>query len=82
MADDTTSKFKKMLSFFEGIRDERNTAANTASRIGRAFIMLLDYCANGVAGLYLSKRKMMRRRTSSPWARLRWAGTQPLEGRS
>ena len=44
MADDTTSKFKKMLSFFEGIRDERNTAANTASRIGRAFIMLLDYC--------------------------------------
>ena len=22
MADDTTSKFKKMLSFFEGIRDE------------------------------------------------------------
>lgn len=57
MADDTTSKFKKMLSFFEGIRDERNTAANTASRIGRAFIMLLDYCANGVAGLYLSKTK-------------------------
>lgn len=57
MADDTTSKFKKMLSFFEGIRDERNTAANTASRIGRAFIMMLDYCANGVAGLYLSKTK-------------------------
>lgn len=57
MADDTTNKFKKMLSFFEGIRDERNTAANTASRIGRAFIMLLDYCANGVAGLYLSKTK-------------------------
>lgn len=57
MADDTTSKFKKMLSFFEGIRDERNTAANTASRIGRAFIVLLDYCANGVAGLYLSKTK-------------------------
>lgn len=57
MADDTKSKFKKMLSFFEGIRDERNTAANTASRIGRAFIMLLDYCANGVAGLYLSKTK-------------------------
>lgn len=57
MADDTTSKFKKMLSFFEGIRDERNTAANTASRIGRAFIMLLDYCANGMAGLCLSKTK-------------------------
>lgn len=57
MADDTTKRFNEMLSFFEGIRDERNTAANTASRIGRAFIMLLDYYANGVAGLYISKVK-------------------------
>lgn len=57
MADDTDKRFKEMLSFFEGIRDERNTAANTATRIGRAFIMLLDYYANGVAGLYISKVK-------------------------
>lgn len=29
--------------WFEGIRDERMTAANTATRVGTAFLMLLDY---------------------------------------
>jgi len=31
--------------FFEGIRDERRTSANTATRIGTAFLMLLEYIA-------------------------------------
>ena len=31
--------------FFEGIRDERRTAANTATRIGTAFLLLLEYIA-------------------------------------
>lgn len=32
-----------MRRFFEGIRDERVTRANTATRIGSAFLMLLNY---------------------------------------
>lgn len=32
--------------FLEQIRDERMTSANTATRIGRAFIMLLDYMSD------------------------------------
>ena len=32
-----------LLSFFEGIRDERRPRANTATRIGEAFILLLGY---------------------------------------
>ena len=33
-------------AFFEEIRDERRTHANTATRIGTAFLMLLDYLAS------------------------------------
>ena len=32
--------------FFEGIRDERGTHQNTATRIGTAFLLLLDYMAS------------------------------------
>ena len=39
MAQDTNY----MRRFFEGIRDERITHANTATRIGTAFLMLLHY---------------------------------------
>lgn len=41
MAQDTS--FIK--SFFEAIRDERGTHQNTATRIGTAFLLLLDYLA-------------------------------------
>lgn len=37
---DATEYMKK---FYEAIRDERMTAANTATRIGNAFLMLLQY---------------------------------------
>ncbi len=33
--------------FFEGIRDERGTHRNTATRIGTAFLLLLDYLVGG-----------------------------------
>ena len=39
MAQNTTH----MRQWFEGIRDERVTHANTATRIGQAFLMLLNY---------------------------------------
>ena len=35
-----------LYSFFEAIRDEKRPRANTATRIGEAFLMLLDYLAN------------------------------------
>lgn len=41
MAQDTSY----IRSFFEGIRDERGTYQNTATRIGTAFLLLLDYIA-------------------------------------
>ena len=31
--------------FFEGIRDEKGMYRNTATRIGTAFLLLLDYVA-------------------------------------
>lgn len=40
--------------FFEGIRDERRTSANTATRIGTAFLLLLDYLAS-IDNPYLRK---------------------------
>ena len=40
--------------FLEQIRDERMTSANTATRIGRAFIMLLDYLS-GTDAPYIRK---------------------------
>ena len=42
MAQDTTY----IRQFFEGIRDERGTHQNTATRIGTAFLLLLDYLAS------------------------------------
>lgn len=43
-------------SIFEGIRDERRTAANTAVRIGNAFLALLDMLAGlNLDDKYLSK---------------------------
>ena len=41
MAQDTSY----IRSFFEDIRDERGTYQNTATRIGTAFLLLLDYIA-------------------------------------
>lgn len=41
MAQDQTY----LRQFFEGIRDERGTHQNTATRIGTAFLLLLDYLA-------------------------------------
>lgn len=40
---------------FEGIRDEKRTAANTAVRIGNAFLALLDMIEGTLPGIYLSK---------------------------
>lgn len=53
MADN--NRQKQVQTYLEGIRDERNTAANTATRIGRAMLMLLDYFSNGVSDRFLSK---------------------------
>ena len=39
----------------EAIRDERGLHRNTATRIGGAFLALLDYLRDNVAGKYLSK---------------------------
>lgn len=33
-------------TLFEGIRDERRLQANTANRIGNAFLSLLHFCAD------------------------------------
>lgn len=41
---------------FEAIRDERRTSANTATRIGEAFLSLLSYLENA-AGYFLRKDK-------------------------
>lgn len=38
-----SKKADEVRSVLEGIRDERRTAANTATRVGNAIIMLLDY---------------------------------------
>ena len=43
-------------SQFEGIRDERRLAANTAYRIGDAFLSLLHFCADETSDKYLSKQ--------------------------
>ena len=48
--------YSALRSMFEGIRDERRTAANTAVRIGNAFLALLDMLGNlGLDDKYLSK---------------------------
>lgn len=44
----------KLKEIFEGIRDERVKHANTATRIGNAFLSLLEYAAND-NGTYLSR---------------------------
>lgn len=41
---------------FEGIRDERRLQANTAYRIGNAFLSLLHFCADETSDKYLSKQ--------------------------
>lgn len=40
-----TQVLEKLRTLFEGIRDERGTHANTATRIGNAFLALLSYLA-------------------------------------
>lgn len=39
--------FDTIEKFFEGIRDERGTRANTATRIGNALLMVLSYIKDG-----------------------------------
>ena len=40
-----TQVLEKLRTLYEGIRDERGTHANTATRIGNAFLALLSYLA-------------------------------------
>ena len=54
MSEDTINSLRKL---FETIRDERRMHANTAERIGNAFLALLDYIKNAVSDLYLSRVK-------------------------
>lgn len=51
MAEDYNSLKER----FEGIRDERGLQRNTATRIGRAFLDLLDYLRSNVDGKFISK---------------------------
>ena len=41
-------------TLFEGIRDERRLQANTANRIGNAFLSLLHFCADETSDRYLN----------------------------
>ena len=41
----TTQALQQLRTMYEGIRDERRTYANTATRIGNAFLALLSYLA-------------------------------------
>lgn len=43
-------------TLFEGIRDERRLQANTANRIGNAFLSLLHFCADETSEAYLSRK--------------------------
>ena len=43
-------------TLFEGIRDERRLQANTATRIGNAFLSLLHFCADETSDKYLSRQ--------------------------
>lgn len=43
-------------TLFEGIRDERRLQANTANRIGNAFLSLLHFCADETSDRYLSRK--------------------------
>lgn len=52
MAD--SSYIAYLREFFEGIRDERRTSANTATRIGTAFLELLGMLET-MLGIYLSR---------------------------
>lgn len=54
MAEQKTKE--ALQSQFEGIRDERRLAANTAYRIGDAFLSLLHFCADETSDKYLSKQ--------------------------
>lgn len=46
MADKNDTDINKIREAFEGIRDERVKHANTAHRIGNAFLSLLDYASS------------------------------------
>jgi len=46
MADKNNTDINKIREAFEGIRDERVKHANTARRIGNAFLSLLDYASS------------------------------------
>lgn len=46
MADKNNTDINKIREAFEGIRDERVKHANTAHRIGNAFLSLLDYASS------------------------------------
>ncbi len=43
-------------TLFEGIRDERRLQANTANRIGNAFLSLLHFCADETSDAFLSRK--------------------------
>lgn len=43
-------------TLFEGIRDERRLQANTANRIGNAFLSLLHFCADETSEAFLSRK--------------------------
>lgn len=48
-------RYEQLRQSFEKIRDERSLYANTATRIGKAFLDLLDFFNNGADNKYLSK---------------------------
>lgn len=50
-----SEEYNTLKERFEGIRDERGLQRNTASRIGRAFLDLLDYMKSNVEGKFISK---------------------------
>lgn len=54
MADNTD--IDNIRQSFETIRDERVKHANTARRIGDAFLSLLDFCTRSSADEYLSRK--------------------------
>ena len=46
ISDMEKTQLTEMLEMFETIRNERRTAANTAERIGNAFLAILPYLGN------------------------------------
>ena len=50
-----SEEYNTLKERFEDIRDERGLQRNTATRIGRAFLDLLDYLRSNVDGKFISK---------------------------